>query len=211
MLQTVKLSCLADRKEALIVAFLLQGGPPQLVFLWPVVITGAMSIYNSLYCRLLKRMTNCWLTLLMGILHLHRYRTKQLNQVLWLRPISACFYMHIITETKPTSCECMCVRGWAFSGVTSSVLSLSKLHLKKKKWGYFFRVLSIVPVHPTVQKQPKYFVSAPRLQLLLLLAPQALLYLWPPWPVPTIAPVGMAIHSSVLRIEKPDSLTRRFN
>lgn len=66
-------------------------------------------------------------------------------------------------------------------------------------------------MYPTVQKQPKYFVSAPRLQLLLLLAPQALLYLWPPWPVPTIAPVGMAVHSSVLRIEKPDSLTRRFN
>lgn len=109
MLQTVKLSCLADRKEALIVAFLLQGGPPQLVFLWPVAITGAMSIYNFLYCRLLKRMTNCWLTLLMGILHLHRYRTKQLNQVLWLTPISACFYVHIITETKQTSCECMCV------------------------------------------------------------------------------------------------------
>lgn len=44
VLQTVKLSCVADRKEALIVAFLLQGGPPQLVFLWPVLITGAMSI-----------------------------------------------------------------------------------------------------------------------------------------------------------------------
>lgn len=60
------------QERSLDCVFLLHGGPPQLVFLWPVVITGAMSIYNFLYYSLLKRMTNCWLTPLTGILHLHR-------------------------------------------------------------------------------------------------------------------------------------------
>lgn len=170
-----------------------------------------MSIYSFHYCRLLRRMTHCWLALLMQIFHLHPYGTKQLNQVLWLRPLCSCIYVYITTKINKLN-QGVCESEFILRGNISSDRLLSKLYLKNKRGikPLNLSLLSFFPVHPSVKKQPKYFVSAPRLQLLLVLAPQSPLCLWPHWPVPTIAPVGIRIHCSVLGIEKPDSLTWRF-
>ncbi len=163
--------------------------------------TGAMSVYSSLYCRLLTRMTHCWFAPLTGIFHLHPCGTNQMSQVLWVRPLPL---TSTFTSSPRKNSGCVCVAKEIFRGNVSPVHSLSKLYLKNKRGikPLILRPLCFCLVHPTVQKHHGYSCSA---------APRSPLCLWPCWPdVPTMAPVGTAVHGSVLRIEKPDSLTWRF-
>lgn len=100
-----------------------------------------------------------------------------------------------------------------FRGNMSPAHSLSRLHLNNSRIKpLILRLLCFCLVHPTVQKQLKYFCFGTMAAAALHAAPPpSPLCSWPCWPdVPTMAPVGTVIHGIMLRIETPDSPPWKF-
>lgn len=136
----------------------------QLLLVWQVRNTGAMSIYSFLYCMLLSRMTNCWLTLLMGISHLFMWN-KGVERDWAHYPLSSTFTS---SETE-NNCSVYVSEGILRGQQITCPLSKHKMERQTKT--IILRMLFFFPVCPTVKNQSKYFVSAPWLQLLYLLTP----------------------------------------
>ena len=148
------------------------------------------AVYSFLYCRLLTRMSHCWLALLMGIFHWHPFRANQLNQVLWLRllPLASAFTSSL-RKQQAFSCR-VCVAREILRVNVSPAQSLCKPHLKLRGMQPLIsRLLSFCSGHPQLKSNLNTFVSAPPLQLLCMLAPQALCahdptdLMFPPFPL----------------------------